>query len=209
MITVQNGIDSVDAISKHVPAAQVVGGVIYLFAVISGPGVISNSGGVHRMIISEHDGDTDIAALPGMLADAPGIDLELTPDVRRTIWEKYIRLVALSAATALTRAPIGAVLGNDVTRGFFRSLLEEAVATANADGQNFTSEDVDAGLTFFDGLPHGFKASMLEDLERGNRLELPWLSSRLYELATQHGLRVPAHQAAHWGLRLHQDGAPE
>ena len=206
VITVQNGIDSVDVISRHVPAAQVVGGVIYLFAVISKPGVIGNSGGVHRMIVSDHDGDRDIAALPEMLAQVPGIDLELTADARRTIWEKYIRLVALSAATALTREPIGAVLGNHVTRGFFRRLLEEAVAAANADGQSFTRDDVDAGVTFFDGLPHGFKASMLEDLERGNRLELPWLSSRLCELAERHGLDVPAHQAARWGLTLHQDG---
>ena len=206
VITVQNGIDSVAAISRQVPAEQVVGGVIYLFAVISKPGVISNSGGVHRMIVSKHGGDAHIAKLAALLAEAPGIDLELTPNARRTIWEKYIRLVALSAATALTRAPIGAVLSNEITRGFFRQLLEEAVAAANADGQNFTQSDVDAAMTFFDGLPHGFKASMLEDLERGNRLELPWLSSRLCELAEQHGVDVPAHRAARWGLTLHQDG---
>ncbi len=206
VITVQNGIDSVDAISAHVPAAHVVGGVIYLFAVISKPGVIENSGGVHRMIVGDQEGDPHIAALPGLLEEVPGIDLELSSNVRRTIWEKYIRLVALSAATALTRAPIGEVLGNEVTREFFTSLLEEAVAAANADGQDFTQDDVKAGLDFFDGLPPGFKASMLEDLERGNRLELPWLSSRLCELADKHGLDTPAHQAARWGLTLHQNG---
>lgn len=206
VITVQNGIDSVDAISAHIPPTQVVGGVIYLFAVISKPGVIENSGGVHRMIVGDHGGDPHIAELPGLLETVPGIGLELSSNIRRTIWEKYIRLVALSAATALTRAPIGAVLGNEVTRDFFTRLLEEAVAVANADGQDFMQDDVKAGLEFFDQLPPGFKASMLEDLERGNRLELPWLSSRLCELAGQHGLDAPAHQAARWGLTLHQGG---
>ena len=206
VITVQNGIDSIDAISAHIPTDQVVGGVIYLFAVISRPGVIENSGGVHRMIVSDHEGDPHIAGLSGLLEQVPGIDLELTSNVRRTIWEKYIRLVSLSAATALTRSPIDEVLGNEVTRGFFTSLLEEAVAAANADGQDFTQEDVKAGLAFFDGLPPGFKASMFEDLERGKRLELPWLSSRLCELADKHGLDTPAHRAAKWGLTLHENG---
>ena len=51
VVTLQNGIDSVAAISRHVAKHQVVGGVIYLFAVIDRPGVIRNSGGVHKMIV--------------------------------------------------------------------------------------------------------------------------------------------------------------
>lgn len=206
VVTLQNGIDSVAAISRHVPARQVVGGVIYLFAVIDRPGVILNAGGVHTMILGAHGGDPHIARLAAALEDVPGLDAGLSSDIRRTTWQKFIRLVALSGSTALTRKPIGDVLGNDVTRAFFRSLLAEVVAVANADGQDFPVAEVEQGMAFADGLPPGFKASMLQDLERGHRLELPWLSARVCALARRHGLAVPANQAASWGLTLHQDG---
>lgn len=207
VVTVQNGIDSVAAISRHVPGHQVVGGVIYLFAVIDRPGVIRNSGGVHKLIAGVHGGDPQVATLVAALGRAPGIEGALSNDIRRTIWEKYFRLVALSASTALTRRPIGEVLGNEVTRGFFTALLEEVVvvAVANTDGQDFSAEDVQQAIAFFEGLPPGFRSSMLDDLERGNRLELPWLSSRVCELAERHGIAAPANHAARWGLLLHQD----
>lgn len=206
VVTLQNGIDSVAAISRHVPAGQVVGGVIYLFAVIERPGVILNAGGVHSMIVGAHGGDPHIVQLAATLKDVPGLDVALSSDIRRTTWEKFIRLVAVSGSTALTRKPIGDVLRHDVTRAFFRSLLAEVVAVANADGQDFSDAHVEEGMAFADNLPPGFKASMLQDLERGHRLELPWLSARVCELAERHGLAVPANRAATWGLALHQNG---
>lgn len=207
VVTLQNGIDSVATISRHVPKDQVVGGVIYIFAVIDRPGVIRNSGGVHTMIVGEHNGDPNIARLSAALERAPGIDVVLSGDIQRTIWEKYIRLVALSASTTLTRKPIGEVLGNAVTRDFFRALLEEVVAVANAEGQDFSSKHVDEAMTFFGGLPAGFRSSMLDDLERGNRLELPWLSSRVCDLAKKHGIASPANQAVTWGLTHYEKGS--
>jgi 2-dehydropantoate 2-reductase len=206
VVTVQNGIDSVADISRHVPHGQVVGGTIYLFAAIAEPGVIRNSGGVHNLIVGAADGDRQIAGLAAALDGGAGLNLALSQDISRDIWQKYIRLVALSGTTALTRRPLGDVLGNEATRGLFRSLLEEVVAVANAEGQDFSGRDVDDALHFFDGLPPAFKASMLQDLERGNRLELHWLSSRVCGLAERHGIDAPANQAVHWGLTLHAAG---
>lgn len=207
VVTLQNGIDSVDAISRHVGPDQVVGAVIYLGVAIASPGVIYNPGGTHQIILGDHNGDPGIAGFAAALEEAPAIGATISTNVRRTIWEKFIRLVALSASTALTRKCIGDVLGNPVTRSYFVALLEEVAAVANAEGQDFGQDDIDTGLAFFESLPPSFKASMLEDLENGRRLELPWLSSRVCELADAHGISVPANKAAHWGLTLHKDGA--
>jgi 2-dehydropantoate 2-reductase len=37
------------------------------------------------------------------------------------------------------------------------------------------------------------KASMALDLERGNRLEVPWLSGKVVELGRQYGIPTPTH----------------
>ena len=42
--------------------------------------------------------------------------------------------------------------------------------------------------------PAGSKSSMLEDLERGRRLELPWLSGAVVRLGKEVGVPTPTHQ---------------
>jgi 2-dehydropantoate 2-reductase len=62
VITLQNGIDSVEMVSRHVPRAQVIGGSIYVSAVIARPGVISSVGTFHRIVVDAAGGDRIIAA---------------------------------------------------------------------------------------------------------------------------------------------------
>ncbi|WP_108879527.1 2-dehydropantoate 2-reductase [Anderseniella sp. Alg231-50] len=202
VVTLQNGIDSVATISKHVAGDQVVGGTIYLFAVIDRPGVIRNSGGVHKMIFGADNGNSVMGQLSDALERAPGIDGVRSDDVSQVIWQKYIRLVPLSAATALTRKSVGDVRSDATTRKFLQSLLEELVSVAKAEGHGFAGDQVADGMAFYDGLPEQFKSSMLEDVERGNRLELPWLSARVCELGELHAIATPANWAAKCGLHL-------
>jgi 2-dehydropantoate 2-reductase len=50
------------------------------------------------------------------------------------------------------------------------------------------------------------KASMLHDLERGNRLELDWLAGRVVELGRVLGVAVPANTGVYAALKLHRMG---
>ena len=42
--------------------------------------------------------------------------------------------------------------------------------------------------------PANSKSSMLEDLERGRRLELPWLSGAVVRIGKEVGVPTPIHQ---------------
>lgn len=55
-------------------------------------------------------------------------------------------------------------------------------------------------------LPHNAKASMLEDLERGCRLELPWLSGAVVRLGREVGVPTPIHRFVATVLKPYQDG---
>ncbi|MBC7939754.1 MAG: 2-dehydropantoate 2-reductase, partial [Chitinophagaceae bacterium] len=50
------------------------------------------------------------------------------------------------------------------------------------------------------------RSSMAEDLERGNRLELHWLSGRVHALGAELGVPTPAHTAVYRGLVLYEGG---
>ena len=56
-------------------------------------------------------------------------------------------------------------------------------------------------------MPYGMKASMLHDLERGNKLELDWLAGHVATLGRKHGIATPANDAVYAALKLHRNGA--
>ena len=56
-------------------------------------------------------------------------------------------------------------------------------------------------------MPSSSKSSMLEDLEHGRRLELPWLSGAVVRFGRELGLETPTHKLIETLLRPHVNGA--
>jgi 2-dehydropantoate 2-reductase len=55
-------------------------------------------------------------------------------------------------------------------------------------------------------LPPQAKSSMLEDLERGKRLELPWLSGALVRIGAELDVDTPIHRFIATVLKPHVNG---
>ena len=66
-----------------------------------------------------------------------------------------------------------------------------------------TVEDVAAAYSV---LPPQTKASMLEDLERGRRIELPWLSGAVVRIGREVGVETPTHRFINAVLKPHVNG---
>jgi len=56
------------------------------------------------------------------------------------------------------------------------------------------------------GMGGHIKASMLEDLERGNRLELYWLQGKVVELGKKLDVPTPANEYVYKTLKLLRNG---
>jgi 2-dehydropantoate 2-reductase len=207
VITLQNGVDSVERLAPILGAEQVVGGTTYMATVIAAPGVIRHTSSFAQMKVGRVDGRAD--ARLGAFADAAkaaGIDIALSDDINADRWKKFVFLVGLSGATGAMRMPLGPILADPDTRAFFFDLMQEVVAVAHAQvvalPQNFAEER----LAFADTTPPGFKASLLHDLERGNRIELDWLAGKVVELGRKAGIATPANAAVYAILKLHRMG---
>lgn len=135
-----------------------------------------------------------------------GLSVTLSDDATQTIWEKFIALASLSGATSLLRADMGTILGHPETKAFQRQLIEEAIAVAQASGVAVKAELAETIMGKLAAMPPSFRSSMAEDLERGNRLELRWLSGRVHGLGIELGVSTPAHSAVYRGLVLYEPG---
>ena len=207
VLSLQNGVMKDDVLRREFGEQAVLGGVGYVATYISRPGVIHQTGTIQRMVFGEYDGRRSPRA-EALLAAAleGGIEAELSADVRRAIWEKYVFLVGLSGTTATMRTNIGPIRENPRTRAFLFDLMKEAVAVGRAHGVALPEDYATQRLAFADTIPSDMSSSMRHDLERGNPLEVAWLSGGVVKLGEQVGVPTPANKAVWDILALHAQG---
>lgn len=209
VITLQNGVDSVERIAPILGADQTVGGVTYIASTIAAPGVIKHSSAFAKMRFGRADKKPD-AMLDAFVAagQAAKLDIALSADIARERWEKFTFLTAMAGSTATLRASIGPIAADPQTRGFFQQLMEEAFAVGRAKGVALEHAFIDERMAFIaTKVEPGMKASMAHDLERGNRLELDWLNGKVSELGRNLGVPTPASDMAFLVLKLHRMGS--
>ncbi len=207
VISFQNGVLKDDELVAAFGAARIIGGVCYVAASIARPGVIERTGPLERLVFGEFDGTSSPRAI--RLLDAcvaGGITAELSRDIRREIWEKFVFLVALSGATTTMRATIGPIRANPQTRAFLLDVMREVVAVGRAHGIGLPEDYAERRLKMADDVAPEMTSSMHHDLERGNRLEVRWLSGGVVELGRAVGVPTPLNRAIADILALHADG---
>ncbi len=208
VVPLQNGIDGPDRIASIVGPEAIAPGSAYIATVLSSPGVVTHTSPFARMVVGRSDGKPD-APLKAFTdaASAAGIDVTLSDTIDRERWQKFVFLVGLSGATASTRMPLGPILEDPDTRALFHDLMREVVMIGRAKGIALPEDFADDRLKFGETSPPTLKASMLHDLERGNRLELDWLSGHVVKLGRELGVATPANEAVYKVLKLHRMGA--
>jgi 2-dehydropantoate 2-reductase len=207
IISLQNGVQKDDVLRGIFGADAVMGGAAYMATTIGRPGVIVQTGTMHRMVFGEYDGRRSARAEALLeAARAGGINAEISDDIRRALWEKYVFLVALSGATTSMRTPLGPIRRNPHTRQFALDLMREAVAVGRAQGVALPEDFVEQRIPFLEGLPDDMTSSMHHDLQRGQRLEVAWLSGGVADMGAALGVPTPANRAVYDILVLHADG---
>jgi 2-dehydropantoate 2-reductase len=207
VLSLQNGVMKDDVLRRAFGERAVMGAVGYCATNISRPGVIRQTGKMQRMIVGEYNGNRSPRAeeLHQALLTA-GIQSEVSDDIRRTLWEKYVFLVGLSGATTTMRSTIGPIRENPQTRAFLFDLMKETVAVGRAHGVNLPEDYAQQRLAFIDTLAPDMTSSMHHDLKAGNRLEVAWLSGGVVQLGREVQVPTPANRAVWDMLALHANG---
>jgi 2-dehydropantoate 2-reductase len=203
VIPLQNGVAAVDLVRQTVGDEHAAGGTCYVSAVVDAPGVIRHTA-MGRLIFGPLAGATGplagaapapLAQLTKLLAACQGAGFEatLSERIQSEIWAKFVRLTAFSGMTAATRCPLGVVMSDPELTEMLVAALTESFAIARANNVDLDPSVVPAIIESYRTMPPGTKSSMLEDLERGRRLELPFLSGTVARMGAALGVPTPTH----------------
>jgi 2-dehydropantoate 2-reductase len=193
IVSFQNGVEKDEVLGRHVPREAIIGGLCYIAASITEPGVIGHTGALQKLVFGEFDGKRSERCEAFLAACGQAdVDAEIAGSIERLIWEKFVFLVGLSGTTSLFRSTIGPIREDPEKRMLLYETLTEVVAVGRAKGVPLAANFADEGLAFVDTLPPGIPSSMQVDLERGNRLEMPWLSGAVVDLGRKLGVPTPA-----------------
>ncbi len=208
VIPFQNGVDTVALLARAVGAGHVAGGVAYVAAVIVEPGLIRHTAMDH-LIFGELDG-TRSPRLEALLeACRPAaFQSTLSEHIEADIWSKFARLSVFSGMTAVTRSPVGVLRDDPDLFAMLQAACLETLSVAHAKGVALGPQVFDEIMAMVRGLPAQAKSSMLEDLERGRPLELPWLSGAVVRIAREVGVDTPIHRFIATVLKPHVAGDP-
>lgn len=207
VIPLQNGVESIDRLKAVLPASAVMGGSAYIATRIRAPGVIEHTGQMARLqfgtlLQSQHrQADAFLAA-----CRQAGLNAELCDDIVRASWEKFVFLVGLSSATAVARVPLGTVRGDPDMRWLFGEAMRETWRLARARGIALPDDFVESRLAFAETLHTEMRASLLHDLEAGNRLEAPWLCGAVARMSAETGLDAPVNRTVFAALKPYVNG---
>jgi len=209
VIPLQNGVDSVARLTDAVGPRHAAGGTCYVSAVIAEPGVIKHTAMDH-LIFGEVDGRRTPRMEALLEACRPaGFQSTLSSDIVVDIWTKFVRLSVLSGLTTVTRSPLGVICRDPQLFAMLKDAVREAMQVAHAKGIAVPATAIDDVAAAYTALPPQTKSSMLEDLERGRRLELPWLSGALVRIAREVGVETPIHSFITAVLAPHVSGQAE
>lgn len=206
VITLQNGVEAIDMVSRHVAADHVAGGVAYIVAVVEEPGHIRHTT-ADRLVFGEKDGRVSERLKRFQEAGGrAGFTADVSASIDVDLWVKFVRLATWSGITSATRSGMGVIRQHPLLLRMMDAMIEEAMAVGRSRGIAFPEGLLEGTRQMVQNFPPQSRSSMLDDLERGRRLELPWLSGAVARMGEASGVPTPAHAFVNAILLPYQNG---
>ena len=173
VLPLQNGIDAAERIGAIVGMEHLLGGVTWISSAVEAPGVIKQLSQFRRVVIGELNGQsTDRVQAITKAFEGTGITAELSENILKILWTKFVFISTASSLGSLTRLPIGQYRSTPETRAMMTSLMQEVKSVGRAQGVELDEDVVQKSLDFIDNAAPHIKPSMQLDVEAGRRSEL-------------------------------------
>lgn len=192
VVPLENGIEAPDDLVQGLGRDNVLGGLCAIVSFVVEPGHIRHAASDPIVAFGELDNRRSERAerLLAAMRHAGINNADIPPDIRRSLWTKFVFITPMSAIGAVTRVPIGVWRNIAETRGLAMNAVREVIALATAKGVTLAPDALDLTMKRYDGLPPESTASMQRDVMEGRPSELEAQVGAVVRMSAE--LKVPA-----------------
>ena len=207
VITLQNGVESVDIVDAALGQGRSLGGAAYVAGSLVAPGVVRRTNQKTKIEFGEIDGAISPRVKEFSEAlEAAGIETVVSTDMQAMLWSKFALMTSNACMTALSRTDTSVIRADPIMRGVYCDAMAETIAVGRAMGVQFPDDILERTLDWLD-TSAPIMASLANDLIAGRRLEVEWLSGAIHRFGKQHGVPTPIHTTVYAALKPHVGGA--
>jgi 2-dehydropantoate 2-reductase len=189
VLTLQNGVDMAADLQTTFGRGTVLAGVTRMGSTLVAPGVIEQPTTDRLIEFGSLTGrEQEQVECVRTLCTTASIPTLVSPNIRRSLWEKLVFIAPFSGLSTLTRLTPAQLLAHEPTRGLYRAVMQETAAVAQA-AAGVTPEIVERTMHYLDTAGDPGESSMAVDFQRQRRIEVDAINGAV----VRHGqrLRVP------------------
>jgi 2-dehydropantoate 2-reductase len=204
IVPLLNGMGHLDLLDRRFGADRVMGGFCAIASTVDEKGEIHHSSDFHMLAFGERDGaDSKRARTLAEVMAKARFDSRSSRQIIQEMWEKWVFLASLAAATCLMRASVGdIVLAGGV--GTLTGLLAETQSVAEASGFGARDEVLAKARAQLSSAGSTLTASMLRDVEKKGAVEADHVLGDLLERGQSAGLALPLLKMAYLHLKSYE-----
>jgi 2-dehydropantoate 2-reductase len=200
-----NGMRHIDLLTARFGEDSVIGGVCLISAEIDIEGRIVQLTDIHRLVYGERTGNHSerISALNEAMQGAI-FDARKSGNILQEMWEKWVLLASLGAATCLMRGTIGEIEAIPGGAHLSTAILRECSAISTACGYAPGAEFLVRTEKVLTGHGSNLTSSMYRDLSKNAPVEVDQILGDLLDRGRKFDVSAPVLEAACANLRIYQ-----
>jgi len=204
VISLQNGVDNEEKMKKILPTGIVYGGVALIYATITTPGVVTETGGPKKLTfgplshpagMDDERGKTVLNSMIGA-----GINAEYTLDIHSALWKKFIFITAVAGLTTITRLTLGEILSVSETRRLLVDAMREVELIAKAKGARIEPGFMDMIFQTLRNFENNTHSSLYYDLMHQKPMEIEALSGIVVRYGAELDIPTPINKTIYAAL---------
>jgi len=204
-IPLENGMEAPDQLARVFGREHVLGGLCGIVSFIVAPGHIRHAAIEPFVMFGELDNSrTERVERLQKTFERAGVKVDISDDILRSMWSKFLFIAPMSAVGALTRVPIGVWRSIPETREVAVRALREMVALATARGVNLGDDAIERTLQRYDAMSPDSTSSLQRDIIEGKPSELDAQPGAIVRMAREAKIATPVCEAL-YALLLPQE----
>jgi 2-dehydropantoate 2-reductase len=200
-----NGMRHLETLDAKFGRERVLGGLCAIAVTLNEKREVIHLQPLQSLTFGERDGKSPnrVRAIAEVI-EKGNFGSKTSDDIILEMWEKWVFLASLAAATCLMRAPVGVILAAPAGKDFVLGMLDECSAVAAAEGHAPRAPYLERirGMLTAEGSP--MTASMFRDIKAGAPVEADHIIGDLVARADTAKVPVPKLRTAYTHLKAYE-----